>query len=64
MKLLEIDVIDTWQTDSIYDTKTLSGGESFLVSLALELALSNYELLKNGIYNFVFKSEWNKIRCG
>lgn len=38
---LELDVIDTWQADSIRDTKTLSGGESFLVSLALALALSD-----------------------
>ena len=38
---LELQVIDTWQADSLRDTKTLSGGESFLVSLALALALSD-----------------------
>jgi len=38
---LSIFVMDTWQADSIRDTKTLSGGESFLVSLALALALSD-----------------------
>ena len=38
---LELEVIDTWQADAIRDTKTLSGGESFLVSLALALALSD-----------------------
>jgi len=38
---LEMEVIDTWQADAIRDTKTLSGGESFLVSLALALALSD-----------------------
>lgn len=38
---LELEVIDTWQADSLRDTKTLSGGESFLVSLALALALSD-----------------------
>ena len=38
---LELEVIDTWQADSKRDTKTLSGGESFLVSLALALALSD-----------------------
>lgn len=38
---LELQVIDTWQADSQRDTKTLSGGESFLVSLALALALSD-----------------------
>lgn len=38
---LEMQVIDTWQADSVRDTRTLSGGESFLVSLALALALSD-----------------------
>lgn len=38
---LELEVIDTWQADSTRDTRTLSGGESFLVSLALALALSD-----------------------
>lgn len=38
---LELQVLDTWQADSCRDTKTLSGGESFLVSLALALALSD-----------------------
>lgn len=38
---LEIEVLDTWQADAVRDTRTLSGGESFLVSLALALALSD-----------------------
>lgn len=38
---LELQVIDSWQADTIRDIKTLSGGESFLVSLALALALSD-----------------------
>lgn len=38
---LELVVLDTWQADTARDTKTLSGGESFLVSLALALALSD-----------------------
>lgn len=38
---LELEVMDTWQADSVRDTRTLSGGESFLVSLALALALSD-----------------------
>lgn len=37
---LEIEIVDTWQGDIQRDTRTLSGGESFLVSLALALALS------------------------
>ena len=40
-KALELEVIDTWQADDVRDTKTLSGGEGFLVSLALALALSD-----------------------
>ncbi|WP_312346045.1 exonuclease subunit SbcC [Leclercia sp.] len=38
---LELEVMDTWQADAVRDTRTLSGGESFLVSLALALALSD-----------------------
>ncbi|NKB76296.1 MAG: AAA family ATPase [Gammaproteobacteria bacterium] len=38
---LEIQVVDTWQADAQRDTKTLSGGESFLISLSLALALSD-----------------------
>ncbi len=38
---LEIEILDTWQADAVRDTRTLSGGESFLVSLALALALSD-----------------------
>ncbi|TEW53626.1 chromosome segregation protein SMC [Psychromonas sp. RZ22] len=38
---LALQVIDLWQANTIRDVKTLSGGESFLVSLGLALALSN-----------------------
>lgn len=38
---LNMNVIDTWQADTKRDSKTLSGGESFLVSLALALGLSD-----------------------
>lgn len=41
MKNLELSIIDTWQGDTERDVKTLSGGESFLVSLALALGLSD-----------------------
>ena len=38
---LEMEIIDLWQGEVERDTRTLSGGESFLVSLALALALSD-----------------------
>ncbi len=38
---LSLEVLDTWQGDTARDIKTLSGGESFLVSLALALSLSD-----------------------
>ena len=46
---LALQVLDTWQGDSVRDTKTLSGGESFLVSLALALALSDLVSAKTSI---------------
>ena len=46
---LELEVVDTWQGDVARDTKTLSGGESFLVSLALALALSDLVSHKTSI---------------
>lgn len=46
---LALKIIDTWQGDVIRDTKTLSGGESFLVSLALALALSDLVSHKTSI---------------
>jgi exonuclease SbcC len=46
---LALTVLDTWQGDGERDTKTLSGGESFLVSLALALALSDLVSHKTSI---------------
>ncbi|WP_440877459.1 AAA family ATPase [Thalassotalea sp. PLHSN55] len=46
---LSLQVLDTWQGDSLRDTQTLSGGESFLVSLALALALSDLVSAKTSI---------------
>ena len=42
-------MLNTWQGDVERDTKTLSGGESFLVSLALALALSDLVSHKTSI---------------
>ncbi|MEC5342375.1 AAA family ATPase [Brenneria populi] len=46
---LKLQIVDTWQADAIRDTRTLSGGESFLVSLALALALSDLVSNKTSI---------------
>jgi exonuclease SbcC len=46
---LEMEVLDMWQGDIARDTRTLSGGESFLVSLALALALSDLVNFKTSI---------------
>jgi exonuclease SbcC len=46
---LSLLVVDTWQANAARDTKTLSGGESFLVSLALALALSDLVSHKTSI---------------
>ncbi len=40
-KTLEIDIVDTFQANNKRPLKTLSGGESFLASLALALGLSD-----------------------
>lgn len=46
---LELDIVDSWQGEVARDTRTLSGGESFLVSLALALALSDLVSHKTSI---------------
>lgn len=46
---LELQVIDSWQAEAVRDTQTLSGGESFLVSLSLALALSDLVSHKTSI---------------
>lgn len=46
---LELDIVDAWQGDAARDTRTLSGGEGFLVSLALALALSDLVCNKTSI---------------
>jgi exonuclease SbcC len=38
---LELEIIDTFQNDNRRPTSTLSGGETFIVSLALALGLSD-----------------------
>lgn len=46
---LELEIVDAWQGDVARDTRTLSGGEGFLVSLALALALSDLVSNKTSI---------------
>lgn len=40
-ELLELEIIDTYQNDNVRPMSTLSGGETFIVSLALALGLSD-----------------------
>ena len=49
---LGLRVSDSWQADVVRDTRTLSGGESFLVSLALALGLSDLVSHKTRIDSF------------
>lgn len=44
---LDVEIVDSWQADTVRPPSTLSGGESFLVSLALSLGLS--EMVGNKI---------------
>jgi exonuclease SbcC len=53
---LELHVIDVWQGGLSRTTKNLSGGESFLVSLALALALSRM-VSKHGHSESLFLDE-------
>jgi len=46
---LELDIVDTWPGDVARDTRMLSGGEGFLVSLAMALALSDLVSNKTSI---------------
>lgn len=46
---LALEIVDAWHGDLARDTRTLSGGESFLVSLALALALSDLVSHKTSI---------------
>jgi len=46
---LELEILDTFQADNVRSMKTLSGGESFLVSLALALGLSDLAARKSQI---------------
>ncbi|MBS0875725.1 MULTISPECIES: AAA family ATPase [unclassified Tatumella] len=61
---LELSVIDTWQADNQRDTRTLSGGESFLVSLALALALSDLVSDKNRIESLFLDEGFGTLDTG
>ena len=47
---LELEVVDTWQADAVRDTPVpFPAGESFLVSLALALALPIWSVTKRAL---------------
>lgn len=46
---LQIEIIDRYQADAVRSTNSLSGGESFLVSLALALGLSDLASRRHAI---------------
>ncbi|RMD96443.1 MAG: ATP-binding cassette family protein, partial [Bacteroidetes bacterium] len=46
---LELNIVDTYQADSVRSLFSLSGGESFLVSLALALGLSSLAARQSNI---------------
>ncbi|MCO4780761.1 MAG: hypothetical protein KC646_00450 [Candidatus Cloacimonetes bacterium] len=48
-KELELEIVDLYQANSVRPTKSLSGGESFLLSLSLALSLSELSSQKNPI---------------
>ncbi|GAB2612270.1 AAA family ATPase [Novilysobacter erysipheiresistens] len=49
---LDLKVVDSWQADAVREASTLSGGESFLVSLALALGLSDLVSQRTTIDSF------------
>jgi len=51
-KSLDLEVVDSWQADASRSANTLSGGESFLVSLALALGLSDLVSQRTSIDSF------------
>lgn len=61
---LALAVVDTWQADEQRDTKTLSGGESFLVSLALALALSDLVSHKTSIDSLFLDEGFGTLDAG
>lgn len=50
---LDLKIVDSWDADAERDAKTLSGGESFLVSLSLALGLSDLVSHKTSIDSFL-----------
>jgi exonuclease SbcC len=62
---LELEIVDTWQADVTRDTRTLSGGESFLVSLALALGLSDLVSHQTSIDSYFWmkvSARWTRTR--
>ena len=61
---LGLEVVDTWQADTVRHTNTLSGGESFLVSLALALALSEIVSHKHALGSLFLDEGFGTLDAG
>jgi len=61
---LALQVVDLWQANAVRDVKTLSGGESFLVSLGLALALSNLVSHKTQIESLFLDEGFGTLDAG
>lgn len=63
LRPLELSVIDNYQAGEVRSAKNLSGGESFIVSLALALGLSGIPVITSGsIHCFLMKGSVHSMK--
>jgi exonuclease SbcC len=63
-KALNLRMVDSWEGDAERDAKTLSGGESFLVSLSLALGLSDLVSQSTSIDSFFLDEGFGTLDDG
>lgn len=63
-KALDLRMVDGWEGDAVRDAKTLSGGESFLVSLSLALGLSDLVSQSTSIDSFFLDEGFGTLDDG